>query len=88
MAKVLAPDFRVVDVTTAISHSCYRMLRRENLFTHNISYPVASLYRTEKDHDGTMVLVELSPRYLPQSLDEFMDAFAVNLRRFYVSDND
>ena len=88
MAKVLAPDFRVVEATSALCHSCYRMLRRENLFTHNISYPVASLYRTEKDHDGTMVLVELSPRYLPQSLDEFMDAFAVNLRRFYVSDND
>lgn len=88
MAKVLAPDFRVVEATSALCHSCYRMLRRENLFTHNIAYPGASLYRTEKDHDGTMVLVELSDRYLPSSLAEFIDSFAVNIRRFYVSDND
>ena len=88
MAKVLAPDFKVVDVTTAISHSCYRLLRRENLFTHNIAYPGASLYRTEKDHDGTEVLVELSDLYLPSTLAEFMDKYAQTTLRFYVSNND
>lgn len=88
MAKVLAPDFRVVEATSAICHSCYRMLRRENLFTHNIAYPAASLYRTEKDHDGNTVLVELSDRYLPPELAEFMDVFAQTTRRFYVSNND
>ena len=88
MAKVLAPDFRVVEAKSALSRSCYRMLRRENLFTHNIAYPSASLYRTERDHDGTMVLVELSDRYLPPSLADFMDEFAQTTRRFYVSDND
>ena len=88
IAKVLAPDFRVVDVTTAISLSCYRMLRRENLFTHNIVYPSATLYRTEKDHDGSMVLVELSDRYLPSTLAEFMDKYAQTTFRFYVSNND
>ena len=88
MAKVLAPDFRVVEATSALCHSCYRMLRRENLFTHNIEYPRASLYRTEKDHDGNTVLVELSDRYLPPELAEFMDVFAQTTRRFYVSNND
>ena len=88
LAKVLAPDFKVVDVSTAICMSCYRMLRRENLFTHNIVYPGASLYRTEKDHDGTEVLVELSDRYLPSTLAEFMDKYAQTTLRFYVSNND
>ena len=88
LAKVMAPDFRVVEATSALCRSCYRMMRKENLFTHNISYPEASLYRTEKDRAGNLVLVELSDRYMPPTWAEFMDAFAENTRRFYVSDND
>lgn len=88
LAKVLAPDFRIIEATEAISRYCYRLMRQENIFTHNIAYPSASLYRTELDHDGTMVLVELQDRYMPPTLADFLDAFAVKTRSFYVSDND
>ena len=88
LAKVLAPDFRIIEATEAIDRYCYRLLRQENFFTHNIAYPTASLYRTEEDHDGTMVLVELQDRYMPPSLADFLDAFAEKTRSFYVSDND
>jgi len=88
LAKVLAPDFRIIESTEAVCRSCYRLMRNENIFTHDIKFPSATIYRTEMDHSGTMVLVELSDKYLPESLGEFMDAFALKTSSFYVSDND
>lgn len=88
LSKVLAKDFRVIEARTAISRSCYRLMRRENLFTHNISYPAAKLYRTEKDRLGRDVLAILSERYFTDSYLEFMDANAPTTRSFYVPDND
>lgn len=98
MAKALAADFKVVEATSAISRCCYRMLRRENLFTHNIAYPKYSIYRTEKDHDGTIVLVDLSSKSLTPApvpvpvpapvQSDSLNASADNTHRLYVSDND
>lgn len=88
LSKVLAKDFRVIEAKDAVCRSCYRLMRKENLFTHNISYPKASLYRTEKDRLGKDVLAILSERYFTDSYIEFMDANAPALREFYVPDND
>ena len=88
LSKVMAKDFRIVEATSAVSRSCYRMMRRENLFTHNIFYPKASLYRTEKERTGKTVLAVLSERYFTDSYIDFMDANAATTRSFYVPDID
>lgn len=88
LSKVLAKDFRVIEARDALSRSCYRLMRRENLFTHNISYPKAGFYRTEKDRLGRDVLAVLSERYFTESFLEFMDANTPTVRNFYVPDID
>ena len=88
LGEVLAKDFRVIEAKDAINRSCYRLMRRENLFEHNIFYPRANLYRVEKDHGGHIVLAVLSERYFTDSYVEFMDEHTPTTRSFYVPDID
>ena len=44
--KALAPDFRVLDVRSTLTSTCYRILRERNLFTHNIARPKTRAYMT------------------------------------------
>ena len=41
---ILADDFKVIDAVSSIARSCYRTLRKENLFTHIIRYPLSEEY--------------------------------------------
>ena len=43
--KLLAPDFRFVDATEAVTSEVYRLLRTGNLFTHDIAYPRLKAYQ-------------------------------------------
>jgi hypothetical protein len=44
--KLLAPDFRFIDVTGTVTSEVYRILRSRNLFTHDIAYPRLDAYQT------------------------------------------
>ena len=62
--KMLSPDFRVLDAGSSVVRSTYRLLRRENLFTHRIARPSARYYETGESPDGSPVLVEVGPSYV------------------------
>lgn len=46
--KLITKDFEIVDMDKAVTDECYRILRKNNIFTHNISYPVSRNYITVK----------------------------------------
>ena len=58
--KFLAEGFTVVDAGKEVTDACYRLLRRTNNFTHNISYPYTKEYVTvPATSGGGYKLVEL-----------------------------
>ena len=62
--KMLAPDLRLLDAGSSVVGSTYRLLRRNNLFTHRISRPYARYYETAESPDGSPVLVEVGSSYV------------------------
>lgn len=62
--RMLSPDFHFIDPESSLTLSCYRLLRQQNLFTHNIAYPSARYYQTEEGPDGDYVMVEVGVDYL------------------------
>ena len=84
--RIIAPDFRCVEPMGAITAACYRILRHDNRFTHDIAYPKARFYQTEESENGDPVMIELSDRYLASEIDCFMDVNALTTKTFYVQD--
>ena len=84
--RLISPGFRIIDPKQALTDECYRVLRRENLFTHNIAYPTASYYQTEESPDGTFTLVPVSRRFLSENWTRYVDAGSSALP--YVSEDD
>ena len=84
-ARLLSKDFRFVDVMESLTGRCYDILRRENLFTHNISYPSLTLYQTVAAPDGTdNLLLRLSSRFISNETAQFIDANVVSTKPLYV----
>ena len=55
-----AQDFRLVHGFDAVAEYCYNLLRRHNLFTHNIAYPEVLLYKPAVDPasgEGDIILI-------------------------------
>ena len=50
--KLLTRDVRVVDMDRAAVQECCRILRRKNIFTHNIAYPFPVRYKTVAASSG------------------------------------
>lgn len=46
--KLITKDFVIVDMRQVTVDECYRILRKNNVFTHNIAYPVCKEYMTVK----------------------------------------
>lgn len=65
---LLSDDFEVIGCMDAIAESCYRVLRRKNLFTHRIAYPQAVEYMITgtPGQGGEIKYVELSQKYVHQ----------------------
>lgn len=87
-SRMLLPGFRFIAPMESLTTACYRLLRRENLFTHDIAYPEARFYQTEEGLDGDLVLVGISPGYLSSEMEGFIDINTSAARYFYVPDND
>lgn len=69
----LAPDFKVIDLREAVSSACYNYLRKNNSFTHRITYPQVKLYVTAaSERDSSYVTVELKDKYLTEDLRNLM----------------
>lgn len=86
LSKVVAPDFQIIDPLDETTEACYRLLRRENRFTHNIAYPKARFYEVEESIDGYPVLTGVSNRYMASEIGDFVDVNTVAIRPFYVSE--
>jgi len=61
-SRILAPEFVFIDEISALTRSCYDILRKNNLFTHNISYPVMKTYESVES-SGSFLYVELGEDY-------------------------
>ena len=73
LLKSLSPDFKIINMTDALVRSCYRLLRRENRFTHDIAYPKAMYYQLEESLLGEPVLVRVSDRYITTTNSRVID---------------
>ena len=62
--RMLAPGFRILDAGSSVVNGTYRLLRRENLFTHRIARPQARYSETAESPDGSPVLVEVAASYV------------------------
>lgn len=85
--KLLSKNFRIIDPIDALTESCYRMMRKENRFTHNIAYPKARFFQTEESESGDPVLIGLSDRYMSAEIGQFIDVNTVAIKPFYVSEH-
>lgn len=59
-SRCIASEFRVLDPATSVSRRCYQILRKDNLFTHNISQPQVSLYYpalNPNEDDDSIILI-------------------------------
>lgn len=56
--KLIAPGCRILDVLSTVNAECYRLLRKDNLFRHDIAYPRSIEYKTVATSDGTIVLTQ------------------------------
>ena len=84
-ARLLSEDFRFIDVMESLTGRCYDILRKDNLFTHNISYPSLTLYQTVAAPDGTdNLLLRLSSRFISDETAQFIDANVVSTKPLYV----
>lgn len=52
LRRLITPDCRIIDTDLAAAEECYRILRRRNIFTHNISFPQAEAYVTVPASSG------------------------------------
>jgi hypothetical protein len=58
--RLMTDGFTVIDARREVTDACYRLLRRTNNFTHNISYPYSKDYITvPASSGGGYNLVEL-----------------------------
>lgn len=46
--KLVSPDLRIISTKDALMNACYGMLRSQNTFTHNISYPETASFSSVK----------------------------------------
>ena len=47
--KLVAPDLHIISTTDALMNVCYRTLRSQNTFTHNISFPETGSFFSVKN---------------------------------------
>ena len=81
----LAPDFKVIDLKETVSSACYKLLRKDNAFTHRISYPRVNVYVTAaSERDSSYVTVELKDKYLTEDLRNMMIASTPKIFEEYV----
>ena len=86
--RILAPKFRFIEPKSSLTEACYRLLREENLFTHDIAYPSARYYQTEEGMDGNFVLVEIGSEYLESRRPGLLENSDTEPGYVYVPDND
>ena len=83
--KMLAKDFEMTDGARVVTDACYQYLRDNNLFTHNISYPVAAAFITSPESNEYM-LMDFDPHALTLEMLEKMQEIAPVTYKLYVQD--
>ena len=62
--EMLSKDFRIYNPADALLESTYELLRKENLFTHQIAWPQVKYFETQENEAGEVVLVEVGSNYV------------------------
>ncbi|MBR1576604.1 MAG: hypothetical protein IJ654_09195 [Bacteroidales bacterium] len=83
--KMLSKDFEVIDGARVVTDACYQYLRDNNLFTHNIAYPVAAAYVTSPEAKGYL-LMDFDVNALPVEMTDDLQRIAPLTYKMYVQD--
>ena len=83
--RMLAKDFEILDAASVTTDVCYRYLRSNNLFTHNIAYPDAGAFITSPEAPQ-YTLMDFDINALPADLAERLQLDAPGTYRMYVQD--
>ncbi|MBR0222654.1 MAG: hypothetical protein IJL93_00085 [Bacteroidales bacterium] len=83
--KMLAKDFEFIDGARVVTDACYQYLRENNLFTHNISYPVAAAFVTSPEAKGYL-LMDFDVNALPVEMADRLQRIAPATYKMYVQD--
>lgn len=83
--KMLAKGFNIIDGAQVVTDACYRFLRNKNLFTHNISYPIAAAYITSPESKGFQ-LMDFDVNALPVEMSDKLRSIAPGTYKMYVQD--
>jgi len=76
------------DTTVSLSDVCFLTMRKMNMFTHNISYPSASLFMTIRDSiDSRESVVPFVDSLVPASFPDTVGVLAPNTYYSYVVQN-
>ena len=76
------------DTTVSLSDVCFLTMRKMNMFTHNISYPSASLFMTIRDSiDSKESVVPFVDSLVPASFPDTVGVLAPNTYYSYVVQN-
>lgn len=65
--EMLTKDFRIYNPADALIDGTYEILRKENLFTHQIAWPQVKYYETQENEAGEVVLVEVGSNYVKKT---------------------
>ncbi len=81
-----APVLASADTAYSFTASCYSLLRKKNLFTHHIAYPIAKLYMTVSARAGRpgCNLIQFSRRFAAEPFADTVQVLAPKTMESYV----
>lgn len=63
--KLIASDCVIIDTYEAVTDECFRIFRKNNIFTHNIAYPLYNGYLTINASRGNGYRLVATDKYVP-----------------------
>jgi len=71
--RMLSPSFVVIDPLTSVVSATYKLLRRDNLFTHRIHRPMVRYFETVESASGEITHEEVHAHYAQQAYVQDFD---------------
>lgn len=82
---ILGKNLKVVELRQSVAAACFRHLRGNNAFTHNIEFPKSKIYTTyASEVDSTYITLELKDKYISSQMKYYLEVHTPNLYSDYV----
>ena len=81
----LGNDLKAFELRESVAAACFRHLRRNNAFTHNIEFPKSRIYTTyASEVDSSYVTLELKDKFISSQIKTYLAVHTPNLYSDYV----